>query len=267
MAPGNSKVVGRRVAAFLIDLALTWAVSIVVFALLAQRRPRGAPIDADRLYSKVSADHHVYFVTGGRAAAFYAIVLLGGLAYWVVLPGLRGATLGQRILGVRVTGEDGRPPGVARSFVRQLLWIIDGLPWLIPFVVGFITAMVSRGHQRVGDMVARTWVVRAGTQTAAAAARDAGLLASGLPHPASVPVGIPGEAPALQTGSASVEPVGATPPGTGGTPLAQPAPARPEAAPQPAAQPLPPAGWYADPSRRNRLRWWDGARWTDHTAA
>lgn len=32
-----------------------------------------------------------------------------------------------------------------------------------------------------------------------------------------------------------------------------------------AAQPqaLPTAGWYPDPARRWRLRWWDGARWTD----
>ncbi|MBA3509556.1 MAG: DUF2510 domain-containing protein [Thermoleophilaceae bacterium] len=27
---------------------------------------------------------------------------------------------------------------------------------------------------------------------------------------------------------------------------------------------LPPAHWAADPSGEHRLRWWDGAQWTDH---
>jgi hypothetical protein len=28
---------------------------------------------------------------------------------------------------------------------------------------------------------------------------------------------------------------------------------------------LPPPGWHADPSGQHQLRWWDGARWSDHT--
>ena len=30
--------------------------------------------------------------------------------------------------------------------------------------------------------------------------------------------------------------------------------------------PLPPAGWYGDPYRTARLRYWDGRIWTGHTA-
>jgi len=76
-----------------------------------------------------------------------------------------------------------------------------------------------------------------------------------------VPVGIPGDAPPLATGAASVEPAGAAPVAQGPERPAATAPERR------VAQPLPAAGWYADPSGRTRLRWWDGARWTDHTAA
>ena len=44
---------------------------------------------------------------------------------------------------------------------------------------------------------------------------------------------------------------------------AQPA-ATPAAAPSP--KPLPPASWYPDPAGQARLRYWDGAGWTEHTA-
>lgn len=30
---------------------------------------------------------------------------------------------------------------------------------------------------------------------------------------------------------------------------------------------LPLAGWYTDPSDESRIRYWDGAAWTDHVAA
>ncbi|WP_197502038.1 DUF2510 domain-containing protein [Mycobacterium sp. E2733] len=31
-------------------------------------------------------------------------------------------------------------------------------------------------------------------------------------------------------------------------------------------QSLPPPTWWPDPAGTNRLRWWDGSRWTDHYA-
>src|SRR6476660_9024494 len=29
--------------------------------------------------------------------------------------------------------------------------------------------------------------------------------------------------------------------------------------------PRPPAGWHPDPTDQNRIRYWDGANWTEHT--
>ena len=50
-----------------------------------------------------------------------------------------------------------------------------------------------------------------------------------------------------------VDPVGQLP-----TYESQPAP--------PAAAPSWPAGWYPDPTRQARLRWWDGQQWTGHVS-
>jgi hypothetical protein len=46
----------------------------------------------------------------------------------------------------------------------------------------------------------------------------------------------------------------------------QPAQTAPPTQPVQAAQPAAPAGWHADPWGQKRLRYWDGAQWTGHTA-
>jgi len=259
MAPGNTKVVGRRVVAFIFDLLLSWIVAVPLFFALATEAPKDARPDLGGVHVRVTSGDHLYYVTGGRAVAYVAIVLALGLAYWVALPGATGATLGQRMLGVRVVGEDGRPAGFGRNLVRQLMLVVDCFFF---YLVGLLTALLSRANQRVGDMVARTWVVRAGSEAVDATAP--GLLASGLPDPASVPIGIPGDAPALTPPAAQVAPAV-----TVGSADAQPARAAPAAtaATRPAqAAATPPAAWYPDPSGQARLRWWDGTRWTEHTA-
>ncbi|MEL0283547.1 MAG: DUF2510 domain-containing protein, partial [Ilumatobacter sp.] len=45
------------------------------------------------------------------------------------------------------------------------------------------------------------------------------------------------------------------------------APANPEpATTSTAATPAVPSGWYADPSGRFELRYWDGDQWTEHVS-
>jgi hypothetical protein len=49
-------------------------------------------------------------------------------------------------------------------------------------------------------------------------------------------------------------------------PEPEPAVAEPAAEAAPAAESTVPAGWYADPSGRFELRYWDGAAWTEHVS-
>ncbi len=49
-------------------------------------------------------------------------------------------------------------------------------------------------------------------------------------------------------------------------PEPEPAVAEPAAEAAPAAESAVPAGWYADPSGRFELRYWDGAAWTEHVS-
>jgi uncharacterized RDD family membrane protein YckC len=80
------------------------------------------------------------------------------LAYFVLLEGLLGQTLGKLATGIKVVAEaTGQAPGIAAAAIRTLLRLIDGL---FCYAVAFVTVLVSVKRQRLGDMAARTLVVR-----------------------------------------------------------------------------------------------------------
>ncbi len=72
--------------------------------------------------------------------------------------GRSGWTPGKGLLGIRVVGVDLQPCGFGRALVRNLLKFADGF---MNFLVGILVSALSENWQRVGDMAARTVVVRA----------------------------------------------------------------------------------------------------------
>ena len=54
--------------------------------------------------------------------------------------------------------RNGQECGFGRAVVRWLLLVVDAF---FCFLVGLITALSTTGHQRVGDLVAKTYVVSA----------------------------------------------------------------------------------------------------------
>lgn len=81
-------------------------------------------------------------------------------AYFVLLEGLAGVTLGKRLLGIRVIRTDGARPGLGRGLVRNLLRLIDGLPAFS--LLGIYLILTSIERARLGDRAAGTRVVRRG---------------------------------------------------------------------------------------------------------
>lgn len=75
----------------------------------------------------------------------------------------RGQTLGKRLLGLRVIDADGRRVTLPQIIVRNLLRPVDMLPAF--YLVGGITAWLQKHHQRLGDLAARTLVIRAEAAT------------------------------------------------------------------------------------------------------
>jgi len=114
-----------------------------------------------------------------------AMVLLAGgilllIGYQVFFAALwNGATPGKRLLGVRVVDQRGYPATLAQHFLRALFYPLDILPPLFP---GLLTAVFTERHQRLGDLVAGTLVLRP-TDERAAVDPFARARWSELPHP------------------------------------------------------------------------------------
>jgi uncharacterized RDD family membrane protein YckC len=152
-----TRVIARRVGAFAIDFVLTGAFYWGLFLLMAERR---TAVPRSSVKATFTLNDTVYAITGGKAALFFLLFALAGLAYWAALPGLTGFTLGKAALGLRVVRPDGTvPAGVGRNLARQVVGIVDYFPWFVPGLVGLIVALASRGNRRVGDMAADTNVV------------------------------------------------------------------------------------------------------------
>ena len=105
-------------------------------------------------------DDRVYFsddtFLGAQGYYWVASILI-----LVVLQGLTGWTPGKLLTGIRVEAR-GRAARRAssRRALRWVLWIVDGFPYFIPGLTGFIVALSTPGHRRVGDMAAKTFVVK-----------------------------------------------------------------------------------------------------------
>lgn len=81
-------------------------------------------------------------------------------AYYVMLEGRRGATFGKLTMKLRVVGRDGRPPGYWRAVIRTVFRLIEVNPLLAGGFPAALVVWLSKTHQRLGDVVAGTYVLQ-----------------------------------------------------------------------------------------------------------
>ncbi|MGH7320955.1 MAG: RDD family protein [Candidatus Rokuibacteriota bacterium] len=91
------------------------------------------------------------------ARAFeYSYALVVPAAYFVLMHGAAGQTLGKRICGVRVVETSGRDIGYARALGRLAGTVLSA----VPCGAGFGLAAVRRDKRALHDLLAGTRVVR-----------------------------------------------------------------------------------------------------------
>jgi uncharacterized RDD family membrane protein YckC len=123
----------------------------------------GAPAIAGVLLIFPIFDMEKMLRSGPFPLAGFGLIL--GEIFWGIfclfaysfLEGRWGIAPGKWVVGIRVLGTDLRPCGFGRALVRNLLKFIDGF---FNSMVGILLAALTENWQRVGDMAARTVVVR-----------------------------------------------------------------------------------------------------------
>jgi uncharacterized RDD family membrane protein YckC len=90
------------------------------------------------------------------------------IAYYVVFETWLAATPGKLLLGLRVRSGDGTRIDARAAIIRNLLRVVDGFPYVLPYLLGAIVAWSDGSlegedearsrHRRIGDRVGGTIV-------------------------------------------------------------------------------------------------------------
>jgi len=140
MPSAETAVVGRRCAQGLIDRLI---VSVPMFVLLIV------------MVLALLPHRSLWWLPG---PVFIVGLVLGGLTTEVWIPHRTGGrTPGMRLLGLRIVTEWGGAPKLGAYAFRYLLTAVDGFAFGL---TGLLVMALSPRHQRLGDLVARTLVVR-----------------------------------------------------------------------------------------------------------
>ncbi|WP_436923180.1 RDD family protein [Halosimplex amylolyticum] len=166
----ESDAVARRVAAFVVDqllvIGLLTAVASWVLGVGAGALGLGVEIQLfdDPLKSVFGGTSAETAVAVG-AALFGVGATATMFAYFTLMEGAFGRTVGKLLFGLVVVRTDGSAIGYREAFVRTALRAVDSLPSL--YLLGFGSMLASDRRQRIGDRVAGTVVVEAETPASA----------------------------------------------------------------------------------------------------
>lgn len=134
---------GSRGAAMILDLILTGIVNLILVLLLILLDQSSISFLEDSPWT---------------AAIFILIVFAVNWGYFFAGEYFfAGKTIGKKIVGIRVISDNGHSITLLSSFIRNLLRIVDMLPFA--YFIGMLMVFFHPRHKRLGDLAAGTIVV------------------------------------------------------------------------------------------------------------
>ena len=137
--------IGSRFIAILIDHLIWFAIILVLGVIAAIILP------ALNIFGSISANWAV-----GILVLVIFLLLWGYFSLFEAFS--NGRTPGKRVARIRVIHQSGRGISFLEALARNLVRVIDYMPSF--YAVGVVAIFMTRRHQRLGDMVAGTLVVR-----------------------------------------------------------------------------------------------------------
>jgi uncharacterized RDD family membrane protein YckC len=145
--------VGSRIVAGLIDYIILGIIAAVVFFLAF------APM--------LMIHGHFGMMGQGWGPSMFGWGWIGGIfvlqfilwiIYFTYFEGTSGQTFGKKLAHIKVVKDDGEKCDFGAALIRNLLRIVDRLPFI--YIIGIILILVTNKKQRLGDMLAKTIVVK-----------------------------------------------------------------------------------------------------------
>ncbi|MBU2476681.1 RDD family protein [Candidatus Micrarchaeota archaeon] len=138
----------RRFLAFLIDLIILGIFSALIsfFLLLTAR------------YFWLTANIQLSIPAILSLIAFCSTIFQ--IIYWTVLEGKFGASIGKKLLKIKVVKENGEKIGYTEAFFRNVTKFADNLLLFVP--IDALTIFTTKNKQRFFDKLAGTIVIRTG---------------------------------------------------------------------------------------------------------
>ncbi len=124
-----------RVIAFMVDMFIFWLLGMVLGIFF------GEQIEGEFGYS-----------LNGLPAL---ILVFFGFFLWPISEGLFGQTIGKRSFDLKVVKDNYEPIDMKQAWGRFFLGFIDYI-----FLIGIIIAATNKQNKRIGDMVAKTIVIK-----------------------------------------------------------------------------------------------------------
>ncbi len=97
---------------------------------------------------------HIWVIFDPICGVFLVIIF----AYFILLEWIAGFTVGKYLLKMRVVTPEGKKITLKESLIRNFGRMIDGLPCFN--IIGMVSILRSEKKQRVGDKLAKTFVIR-----------------------------------------------------------------------------------------------------------